>query len=400
MHQTDVRKVFAIILCLLARGALAFVVTMAVPADAQDPGSTVERIADVASLMKAKGVPGMSVAVIHDYKVAWAKGYGVTEMGGSTSVTPRTLFLAGSISKPVTALAALALVDAGKLSLDSDVNGSLTSWKIPPNAFTKDQNLTVARILDHTSGITGGDFFPGYAIDTPVPTLLQVLKGEAPATNAPVVLTRAPGTEWSYSGNGYLVLQQLLVDSTSDSFPDLVQRLVFVPLGMTQSTFEQPLPSQLALIAAHGTLIGGKPVPGGWHVQPETAAGGLWTTPTDLAKLAIEITLESQGKSHGVLSRGTAHAMIEPHWARGVINTLGTTDDPDEMGFGFFVGAHHRFGHIGGNVGYQATMVMFADSGNGAVIMTNSDIGLHAGNALLDAIAKVYGWNWVAPPPP
>jgi len=395
-----VRKVFAIILCLLARGAVALVVTMAVPADAQDPGSAVERIADVASLMKAKGIPGMSVAVIHDYKVAWAKGYGVTEMGGSTPVNPRTLFPAGSISKPVTALAALALVDAGKLSLDSDINGRLTSWKIPPNAFTKDQNLTVARILDHTSGITGGDFFPGYAIDTPVPTLLQVLKGEAPATNAPVVLTRAPGTEWSYSGNGYLVLQQLLADSTSDTFPDLVQRLVFVPLGMTQSTFEQPLPSPLALIAAHGTLVSRKPVPGGWHVQPEMAAGGLWTTPTDLAKLAIEIALESQGKSHGVLSRGTAQAMIEPHWARGVINTLGTTDDPDEMGFGFFVGTHHRFGHIGGNVGYQATMVMFADSGNGAVIMTNSDIGLHAGNALLDAIAKVYDWNWVAPPPP
>jgi CubicO group peptidase (beta-lactamase class C family) len=385
------------VFCLTAACALAFVATTGITADTQDQSSAAERIADVASLMKAKGIPGMSVAVIHDYKIAWAKGYGVTEKGGSTAVTPQTLFLAGSISKPVAALAALALVDAGKLSLDSDVNGTLNGWKILPNTFIKDEKVTLARILDHTSGITGGDFFPGYAIGSPVPTLLQVLKGEAPATNEPVAVTRVPGTEWSYSGNGYLVLQQLLMDSTGDTFPNLVRRLVFLPLDMTQSTFEQPLPKQLA---AHGTLISGKPVAGGWHVQPEMAAGGLWTTPTDLAKLAIEVALESQGKSHRVLSRGTAQAMIEPHWAKGVINTLGATDDPDQMGFGFFVGGHHRFGHIGGNVGYQATMVMFADNGNGAVIMTNSDIGLSAGNALLNAIAKVYGWNYVAPPPP
>src|SRR5262249_16299718 len=258
---------------------LGFVVTTAIAGDAQNPSSTVERIVDVAALMKAKGIPGMSVAVIHDYKIAWARGYGVTEKGGSAAVTPRTLFLAGSISKAVTALVALALVDSGKLSLDSDVNGSLTGWKVPPNAFTKDEKVTLARILDHTSGITGGDFFPGYAIDAPIPTLLQVLKGEAPATNAPVVVTRVPGREWSYSGNAYLVLQQLLLDSTSETFPDLVRRLVFLPLGMTQSTFEQPLPPQLAVSAAHGTMISGKPVTGGWHAQPEMAAGGLWTTP-------------------------------------------------------------------------------------------------------------------------
>ena len=394
------RRVFAIVLRLVVGIALAFVVVIAIPANAQDPTSSVERMADVESVMKTEGIPGMSVAVIHDYKIAWVKGYGVTEKGGSIAVTPRTLFLAGSISKPVTALAGLALVDVGKLSLDSDVNAYLTSWRIPANAFIKDQKVTLARILDHSSGITGGDFFPGYAIGTPVPTLLQVLNGVAPAMNDPIIVTHVPGTQWSYSGNAYLVLQQLLLDLTGEKFSDLLRRLVFGPLDMTQSTFEQPLPRHLAGRAAHGTLISGGSVPGGWHVQPETAAGGLWTTPTDLAKLAIEIALESQGKSHVVLSRDMAVAMIQPHWSKGVVNILGTSDDPDQMGFGFFVGAHHRFGHIGGNVGYQATMVMFADTGNGAVIMTNSDIGLHAGNTLLNAIAKVYGWNYVAPPPP
>ncbi len=379
---------------------LALAVTMPIPLRAQDPKAAVERSVDIAALMKANGIPGMSVAVIHDYSIAWANGYGVTEKGGSTAVTPRTLFLAGSISKPVTAVGALALVDAAELSLNSDVNESLKSWKVPASAFTVNQKVTLARILDHTSGIIGGDFFPGYAIGTPVPTLLQILSGESPAMNNAIIVSQVPGTGWSYSGNAYLVVQQLMTDVSGQTFSSLMRRLVFAPLGMFQSTFEQPLPPQSAPDAARGTLINGNPVEGGWHVQPEMAAGGLWTTPTDLAKLAIEVALESRGLSHRTLTAATARAMLAPQWSRGVINILGTPSDPDRMGYGFFVGARHRFGHIGGNVGYQATMVMFADTGNGAIIMTNSDIGLHAGNAVLNAIAKVYGWDYVAPSPP
>ncbi len=380
--------------------AVVSAIAIPMPLRAQDPRTAVESSVDIAALMKANGIPGMSVAVIHGYKIAWVKGYGVTEKGGSIAVTPRTLFLAGSISKPVAAIGALALVDSGKLSLDSDVNANLKTWKIPPSPFAADQKVTLRRLLDHTSGITGGDFFPGYAIGTPVPSLLQILNGEPPAMNDRIAISRAPGTQWSYSGNAYLVVQQLLMDVTGETFPHLMQRLVFSPLDMTETTFEQPLPPQSSADAARGTLINGKAVAGGWHIQPEMAAGGLWTTPTDLAKLAIEISLESRGVSHRVLSARTAKAMITPQWTNGVINILGTTEDPDRMGLGFFVGTHHRFGHIGGNVGYQATMVMFGDTGNGAVIMTNSDIGLRAGNALLNAIAKAYDWNYTAPPPP
>jgi CubicO group peptidase (beta-lactamase class C family) len=378
----------------------ALAVTMPLPLQAQDPKAAVESRVDIAALMRANGIPGMSVAVIHDYRIAWAQGYGATERGGSIAVTPGTLFLAGSISKPVTAVGALALVDAGELSLNSDVNESLKSWKVPASAFTADQKVTLARILEHTSGIVGGDFFPGYAIGTPVPTLLQILTGEPPAINDAIVVSHVPGAEWSYSGNGYLVVQQLMTDASGQNFPSLMRRLVFAPLGMSQSTFEQPLPPQSAPDAARGTLINGNPLAGGWHVQPEMAAGGLWTTPTDLAKLAIEVALESRGLSHRILTAATARAMLAPQSSSGVINILGTPNDPDRMGYGFFVGARHRFGHIGGNVGYQATMVMLADTGNGAIIMTNSDIGLHAGNSVLNAIAKVYGWDYLAPPPP
>jgi CubicO group peptidase (beta-lactamase class C family) len=355
---------------------------------------------DVGALMKANGIPGMSVAVIDDYKVVWAKGYGVTRKGGTTPVTPETLFLAGSISKPVAAIAALHLVESGRLDLDADVNLQLRSWHVPANEYDRVQKVTLARILDHTAGFTGGDFFSGYAEGSPVPTLAQILNGVAPANNPPVRVARVPGTKWEYSGDGYLVAQQLMIDVTGMPFPEIASETVFEPLGMRHSTFAQPLPPALAQAAAAGTLMNGDAVGGGWHVQPEMAAGGLWTTPTDLAKLAIEIARAARGETHRVLSQQMALAMISPHWKDGVINILGTPDSPDEMGYGFFVGDRHRFGHIGGNVGYQATMVMFGDTGKGAVILTNDDMGLQAGNAVMNQIAKLYDWSYAAPTPP
>jgi CubicO group peptidase (beta-lactamase class C family) len=380
----------------------AALLTSAASQAAEPPASRiaeVERSLDLAQLMRQHGVPGISVAVIDHFKLVWAKGYGVTEKNGTNPVTPRTLFLAGSISKPVTALGALALVDEGKLDLDRDVNDVLKIWHVAENENTARHKVTLALILDHTAGFTGGDFYAGYAPGQPFPTLPQILDGQKPATNDPVRVSFLPGSKWHYSGDGYLVAQQLMMDATGKPFPALMRELVFDRLDMIDTTFEQPLGADRAGLAAAGTLMNGDAVNGKWHVQPEMAAGGLWTTPSDLAKLAIEVALETAGKSNRILSQRLAREMIAPHWDEDVINILGTPASPDRMGYGFFVGDGHRFGHIGGNVGYQASLVMFADSGNGAVIMTNSDIGLQAGNALLDAIAKAYGWNYTAPPP-
>lgn len=360
-----------------------------------------ERGLGINSLMRQHQIPGMSIAVIHDFRIVCAKGYGVTAKGGSTPVTPRTLFLAGSVSKPVAAVGALSLVQQGKLKLDEDVNRRLRSWKVPQNGYTRQHPVTLGLLLSHTGGFTGGDFFPGYAVGNPLPTLPQILDGIPPATNAPMRVGFEPGTQWHYSGDGYLVVQQLVADVSGQNFPEFMRTAVFEKLGMSDSTYEEPLPTGRAGSAAAGTLLNGEAVQGGWHVNPEMAAGGLWSTPTDLAKLAIELALSAQGKSNHVLDQATARDMLTPHWKDGVVNILGTKQDPDQMGLGFFVGTKKgRFGHIGGNVGYQATLVMFADTGDGVVIMTNSDVGLAAGNALLDRIAEVYGWDYVAPPAP
>jgi CubicO group peptidase (beta-lactamase class C family) len=375
-----------------------FASVAAPPAPPSDPSLAIERKIDLEALMRAHHVPGVSVAVVGGFRILWTKGYGVTETGGHEPVTPATLFLAGSISKPVAAVGALALVDAGRLSLDQDALKTLTSWRAPASAYS--QHVTLARLLDHTVGFTGGDFYPGYAVGQTLPTLVQVLNGESPATNPPVRLGFEPGSKWHYSGDGYLVLQQLMVDTAGRPFADLMRELVFEKLGLSRTTFEQPLPSELARSAAAGTRFDGTPVEGRWHVSPEQAAAGLWSTPTDLAMLAIEIALSARGQSNRVLSRSLAGEMLSPHVTQGVINILGTAEDPDRMGYGFFVGGKtRRFGHVGGHVGYQATLVMFADSGNGAVVMTNSDHGL-AGNELLNAIAREYRWNYKAPRPP
>src|SRR5206468_690196 len=147
-------------------------------------------------------IPGLSLAIIQDGKVIRVKGYGVAEQGGERPVTASTLFQAGSISKSVAAVGALRLVQEGKLALDEDVNAKLTTWKVPENAFTREKKATLRGILSHTAGLTVHGF-PGYAVDGPVPSLVQVLNGEKPTNTAPIRVDILPGSKWRYSGGGY-----------------------------------------------------------------------------------------------------------------------------------------------------------------------------------------------------
>ncbi len=212
-------------------------------------------------------VPGLSVAVINDGKIEWARGYGVVEKDGDKSVTADTLFLAGSISKPVAALAALRLVEQGKLNLDEDVNLKLKTWKVPENEFTKDKKVTLRGLLSHSAGLTVHGF-PGYAVDAPMPTLVQILNGEKPANTPAIRVDIEPGSRWRYSGGGYTVMQQLLMDVTGKSFPELTRELVFAPAGMRQSTYENPLPKSLEASAATAHGPSGDKVKGRWAHLP------------------------------------------------------------------------------------------------------------------------------------
>jgi CubicO group peptidase (beta-lactamase class C family) len=362
-------------------------------------GSTTLFSLGLRELMRVLEVPGMSVAVIDRFEIAWAKGYGVARVGSAMPVTPQTLFQAGSISKPVAAAGALSLVESGKLALDEDVNRRLTSWKVPDSPFTKDQKVTLRRILTHTAG-TSGHFFPGYAEDAPRPTLVQVLKGEKPANTAPVVVNFVPGSEWRYSGGGVCIEQLLMTDVTGQPFPEILRERLFDRIGMSSSTYEQPLPPARATLAASGTHADGREVPGQWHVYPEMAAAGLWTTPTDLAKFAIEIALSARGRANHALSQGMAREMLSPQFPRVGEPTWGDKRHPDRMGLGFFLGdpsRPERFGHIGDDEGFAAILILFGDTGQGAVIMVNSNLGIVIANLMLANIAKEYDWHYTPP---
>jgi CubicO group peptidase (beta-lactamase class C family) len=222
--------------------------------------------------MAAMHVPGVSVAVVHQGGIEWARGFGVEALGG-TSVTPETLFQAGSISKPVAAMAALRLVQQKKMGLDTDINTYMTSWELPASTAAAGKIVTLRELLTHTGGITVHGF-AGYAANDPVPTLVQVLNGIKPANSEAIRVDMEPGTNWRYSGGGYTIMQQAVIDLTKQAFPKQLHGTVLDPIGMSNSTYEQPLPKDWKHVATPYDDQG-KPIPGGPHTYPEMAAAGL-----------------------------------------------------------------------------------------------------------------------------
>jgi len=329
--------------------------------------------------MAAYRVPGVSIAVIHHGAIEWAQGFGVAQLGVGP-VTPETLFQAGSISKPVAAMAALHLVEQGKLALDSDVNQVMTSWKIPASAAAPGAVVTLRELLSHTAGLTIHGF-PGYKAGAPIPTLVQILDGEKPANTDPVRLEAPPRSGWKYSGGGYTVMQQLLINVSHQPFPKLMHDTVLAPIGMTRSTYEQPLPTELRSGAATPYKANGYPLEGGFHIYPEMAAAGLWTTPTDLARYAIEIQRSLLGNANRVLSTEMTKQML--------------VAGQGNHGLGLPIGGSPKnpfFSHGGINEGFEAVLVAYQHSGDGTVIMTNAQGGQLLATEILRSIASVYGW--------
>ncbi len=330
--------------------------------------------------------PGVSVAVMHNGKIEWAKGYGLRRAGGSEPVDSATLFQAASISKPVAAMAALRLVDAGRLTLDGDINTVLTRWKVPDNSFTTSEKVTLRRLLSHSAGLTVHGF-PGYATGATVPSVVQILDGvRPPANTAPVRVDVAPGSLWRYSGGGFTVMQQALIDLTGKEFPQLARELVLGPTEMKNSGYEQPLPVAKRGLAALAHNGSGAIIPGEWHTYPEMAAAGLWTTPTDLLLFARAVQRALGGEPNALLSQKLAREFL--------------TIQKGQYGLGVGLegdGALKRFSHGGANAGYRCYFFAFADRGEGVAVMANGDNGSALGSEIARAVADVYGWEVMQP---
>lgn len=379
---------------------IASLALCATPLVAQDPAAVIDRgllpqvrIAGrddrvpLVERMRSLEVPSVSIAIIDNGRIVFARAYGYKDVANQVAADTATLFQAASISKPVAALGMLRLVAAGRVTLDGDVDQWLRSWHLPDTSAAGGKKVTLRALASHTGGTTVHGF-EGYDPDSALPTLPQILDGKAPANSDPVRVVRVPGTEMVYSGGGTTIEQLVMQDVTQRPFAAYMYNEVLLPLGMRKSTYAQPLPRERWNDAAIGYRRGGAIVDGRWHAYPEQAAAGLWTTPSDLARMLI-----------GVRTLVTTGGRFLPD---SLSRQLLVTQAGGPVGIGFFVagaGDSLRFGHGGSNEGYRAQIWMYTRSGDGAVVMTNGDGGQALANEILNTIAEAYSWPGYLTPP-
>jgi CubicO group peptidase (beta-lactamase class C family) len=341
----------------------------------------------LAERMMQYATPGISIAAIDEFEVAWSYSFGKLAIGEIEAVTSCTPFQAGSISKPVFALAVMKLVEAGTLDLETDVNNYLKSWRVPANDGWQPR-VTLRQLLSHTAGTTVHGF-PGYPPEGPFPALSQILQGEPPSNTAPILVDILPGTQFRYSGGGTTIAQQAVADATGRPFADLMRELILDPAGMKDSTFEQPLPPEKAARAAKAHPWNGVPIQGGWHVYPEMAAAGLWTTASDLARLGSEVMRAFRGEKPPLgLKQETVMEMLRPQ-----LPDQKAGKDFSGLGWGCS-GADEEFwiGHGGGNEGFVAQLTLFPALGKGVAVMMNSGQGWPLLDEIINAIGREFGF--------
>jgi CubicO group peptidase (beta-lactamase class C family) len=334
--------------------------------------------------MKKYKINGLSIAVVNNNQIEWARGYGSAGSGGKQQVTEKTLFQAGSISKSLNSLGVLLLAQEEKLSLDQDINNYLSSWKFPYDSISREKVITTIQLLSHTAGVTVSGF-PGYKTGDTLPTVIQILDGLPPANTGPVRSGFVPGERFSYSGGGTTILQLIVTDVSGKAYDEFMQERVLDPLGMKESFFTRLPPDSKKSLLATGYLPDGTEVEGKYHIYPEQAAAGLWTTPTDLCRYIIETQQAYNGKSSLVLT---------PEMTR-----LRLTPVKDDAALGVFVnsrvtGSYKYFNHNGGNEGFCCTAIGCMNDGKGVVIMTNT----HYNNTgileeIANSVATVYSWK-------
>ncbi|GAB3171200.1 serine hydrolase [Telluribacter humicola] len=330
--------------------------------------------------MKQLRIPGVSIAVIKDHQLEWARGYGLADQESNTPVTAQTLFQAASISKSLNAVGVLRLVQDRKADLDQDINTYLRSWKFPYDSSKNKKPITLRHLLSHTAG-TSVHGFRGYSAGQPVPTVIQVLNGDKPANSQPIRSLFEAGTKTQYSGGGTTITQLVVMDLTGLPYDRYAQQRVLDPLGMTNSFYTIPPPANRVTLLATGYRGNGTPVEGKYHQYPEQAAASLWTNPTELSRYIIEIQRAYAGKSDKVLTQEMARTMLTPVMQEAGLGVFNKTAGPDRY-----------FTHGGANEGFRCLYLGSLEGGNGAVVMVNSDNGQIL-EEIVNSIATVYGWK-------
>lgn len=365
-----------------------------------DPKSTQEKIRDVENnitgnlilndekpytitdRMQKYNVKGVSIAVIDQHKVVWAKGYGWADETEKKPVTPETLFEPGSISKALNALGILKLAQDKKLDLYTDINSYLTSWKFPYDSLSNGKKITLADILSHNAGLSVHGF-PGHDIHEAIPSVIDVLDGKKPATTMPVRSMFEPGLGFQYSGGGTTISQLILTDITRQSYDTWMYENILKPIGMVNSSFSQPPSKKNQPHLATGYLNDGTPVSNKYHVYPEMAAAGLWMTPSDLCHYIIDMQLAYKGeKPSKVLSPEMVKLHLTPY-----------NYGPTSLGsFIIDLNGAKYFEHSAGNDGFCGDFYGSLEDGYGCVVFMNSENPALL-SEIINSVAKAYNWK-------
>ena len=325
------------------------------------------------------GVPAVSVAVLRDGEIHWAGAYG-------SDVDESTLFQAASLSKTVAAAGLITLANERGVSLDDDLSGDLPAdliATINPGGIP----LTLRKLLSHTNGAAVSGF-PGYPAGSAVPTTQEVVLGAGPTNTDPVLISPNPDGERRYSGGGYTIAQLWAETVTGETFPALMQRLVLEPVGMPRSTFSQAVPGGYPddnMARAYDRE--GSPVESGWHIYPEMAAAGLWTTPTEFLTFIGALMAALDGDESRGIDPAVAQVMVIP-----VASDYG-------LGIGAAPkGDTIRLSHSGSNRGFRCNFMAYPDRNDAVITMTNASVGWAMVGDVGRTANTTYGWPMVEMP--
>lgn len=310
---------------------------------------------------------GFSVVVFENYKIVYSNQFGVKSVDSKEKMDQNTAFSTASISKPITALLCFMLEEKGLINLDDPIDGYLKRWHLPKSKFTENNSPTWRQFLNHTAGTTQSGFADYYEGDT-IPTIKESLLGKIPRYDKEIDFLFTPGTGWAYSGGGYVIVQMALEDTFNKSIAELAAAYIFSPLGLKNTTMIQPnekgFPVNVALVHDEN----GKVIRTGLPITPQVGPSGMWSTPTDLAKIAIEMQNALRNKNNKVISHNVAKKVTE------------VTALKDAVG-GWSYGWQKSFGYNnydwficnGSNTGVGGSVFATMTDGNGFVFLTNGE---------------------------
>lgn len=340
---------------------------------------------ELQKLMHTYKVPVVGYAIIDNYKIIEAKTISINT---NIKVSKDSIFQAASISKTLTSYGALTLVDKGKLNLESDINIYLKDWKIKPNPFNRDNPIKISNLMDMTSGLSVSGF-AGYDKSKVKPSLTNILNGTPPANNDAISVFYKSGSKYFYSGGAFQVLEKVISDVTGKNFNTFMNDEVLAPIGMTNSIYQYPLKEKefLTKVVPGYEGFSGQKIKGGWLNYFCSGAGGMWSTPTDLAKFSLNLTDAYLGKKAGLISKALATKALTRR-----VNT--------DFGLGVVVSGKKEnlyFWKAGHNYGYHSIILMFPNKGKGIAIMTNSESGGLILDYMIAVTAKRYHWPYYFP---